>query len=317
MGPSQVFAWLGNEKNRARLQRRFFRFFLPSYRVLALGLGILCLVNLGTHWEREEQGKDERGSDFAHDVGRQIAEGEKGGWSFHSHRRLTSSVLGSEPLTGKSMAASLSIFPRTLPPKPTQNLRPLTQVRTLRFQTCNGFANQRLSLAYGVILAKLTNRVPVLPDFLLNGLQRSDKWVTDAGSNGSLPMPDVYDVQAFREGLSRVGMEILTPEEAPPISVYLELTLENVTDAVSHIERKHDLHVQIDCPFLRLPKEVVKANEDVFWAVLESLEPTKKYVSIVDEAVRRLTELGLQSAEKAPATLQEAERRIQSESYRS
>jgi hypothetical protein len=44
-------------------------------------------------------------------------------------------------------------------------------MRTLRFEVCNGFANQRLSLVYGIIIARELDRAAVLPNFIRNGSQ--------------------------------------------------------------------------------------------------------------------------------------------------
>ncbi len=46
--------------------------------------------------------------------------------------------------------------------------------RTLTFEVCNGMANQRLSVLYGIILAFELGRIPVLPRFLLSGVQWTD-----------------------------------------------------------------------------------------------------------------------------------------------
>ena len=43
---------------------------------------------------------------------------------------------------------------------------------------CNGFANQRLSVVYGVLLAHRLGRSPVLPVLMRDGIQRDDKTVT-------------------------------------------------------------------------------------------------------------------------------------------
>jgi hypothetical protein len=55
-------------------------------------------------------------------------------------------------------------FPASMPPAN----------RTLRFDVCNGFANQRLSLLYAVLYTVRLQRALVLPVLVENGLQRSD-----------------------------------------------------------------------------------------------------------------------------------------------
>ncbi len=69
--------------------------------------------------------------------------------------------------------------------------------QTLRFTVCNGFANQRLSVVYGMMLAKRLNRSVVLPELLTDGLQRTTADVAANGTN-SVPFGKVYDELYFR-----------------------------------------------------------------------------------------------------------------------
>lgn len=70
----------------------------------------------------------------------------------------------------------------------------LDQARTLRFEVCNGFANQRLALVYGILLAHLLGRAAVLPSVLTNGTQASDEWVA-GDANSTSPLSNMYDSQ--------------------------------------------------------------------------------------------------------------------------
>lgn len=56
--------------------------------------------------------------------------------------------------------------------------------RTLRFKVCNGFANQRLSILYGALIAKKTDRALVLPMMVSVGTQMSEWQVLADGANG-------------------------------------------------------------------------------------------------------------------------------------
>ncbi len=68
------------------------------------------------------------------------------------------------------------------------------QARTFRFDLCNGFANQRVALAYGIVMAHWLGRAAVLPEVLLNGTQGSDDW-TLGTDNSTKPLSFVYDSQ--------------------------------------------------------------------------------------------------------------------------
>jgi hypothetical protein len=230
--------WLGKERDRTRVWRRLLRSSLLYSRPVALAVTVLFLLGLQAHLGKIA------GCEVTDAAPEVSTRDETELVSGRSARHLTSSMHSADSLLGvvtrgirTGMATAQKVPPRTLSPIPTRQLRVADHSRTLRFVTCNGFANQRLSLAYGIILAKVTNRVPVLPDFLLNGRQSSDAWITDLGSNASLPMAAMYDVEAFGKGMaSRAGMEVLSPQEAPPVSEYVRLSLDGVADIVHHME---------------------------------------------------------------------------------
>lgn len=300
---------LGKERIRAKVWRRLFRSSFPYSRAVALAVTVLFVLSIQAHLGKiaSREVKDDAPRLSTRESDREPLSGR-------SARRLTSSMHSPDAITGivdaiERSKVAVKVPPRTLPPIPSRESKLGSQSRTLRFLTCNGFANQRLSLAYGMILAKMTNRIPVLPSFLLNGLQRGDAWITDIGNNGSLPMSAMYDMEAFREGIaSYAGMEVLRPEDAPPISEYVQLSLDGVADAIHHTEREDDLHVAVDCPLLRLPKEVMKANENVFWAVMDSLKPSERFAEIIDKAVRRLEEAGRELVERTEPGMSDEKR---------
>ena len=60
------------------------------------------------------------------------------------------------------------------PPPPT--------IPQMQFELCNGFANQRLALLSGLVLALDLNRVMVLPRVLLNGTQPTSEEVNEDNS---------------------------------------------------------------------------------------------------------------------------------------
>ena len=68
------------------------------------------------------------------------------------------------------------------------------QARTFRFDVCNGFANQRVALAYGIVMAHWLGRAAVLPSVLLNGTQGTDDWTLGDG-NSTIPLSVLYDSQ--------------------------------------------------------------------------------------------------------------------------
>lgn len=65
---------------------------------------------------------------------------------------------------------------------------------TLQFELCNGFANQRIALASGIVTAHLLGRSAVLPDAVANGTQATNDW-RYGPSAGLIPLSDMYDIE--------------------------------------------------------------------------------------------------------------------------
>ena len=100
--------------------------------------------------------------------------------------------------------------------KPLDAVEQAAPPTTLRFATCNGFANQRLSLVYGVILAKELNRTPVAPEFVLDGTQSTTAAVLSTVSNAR-PFQEVYDLPLLNRGLAPLNVRVLPASEAPSV----------------------------------------------------------------------------------------------------
>lgn len=165
----------------------------------------------------------------------------------------------------------------------------LKPLRTLRFEVCNSYTNQRLALVFGILLANVTSRTPVLPHFLFNVDQFSGDDVTTA--EDTVLMEEVYDTDGFLEGvLRRTGVRILLPTEAPKSSEYAPFSIagdwRHWLDRLVQVEAPH---VALDCTFLKLGKDAIREREGLVWAVLDSLNLNVRFASMRDAAAR-LTE---------------------------
>ncbi len=103
-----------------------------------------------------------------------------------SHRPSAPEASASKVTTGRRIAAYLV------------DSEGFYAARTLRFDVCNGFANQRIAIAYGVVMAHHLGRAAVLPDILMNGTQGSDDW-TLGSPNSTLPLSIMYDSQVSNQ----------------------------------------------------------------------------------------------------------------------
>ncbi|GBF93895.1 hypothetical protein Rsub_06894 [Raphidocelis subcapitata] len=170
-----------------------------------------------------------------------------------------------------------------------------TQVRTLSFSVCNGFANQRLSLVFGLVIAKQLGRVVVLPQMLLNGMQTSDENREASDTPSSTPFEEFYDLQALRAALAPFHMRLLTHVQGaalPPSRSSANVTLAGskpIESVVDHfaLHQNRD-HISMDCPALYLATGVVQAESKFIRAVLMGLRPSHTVEGYIRAAVERL-----------------------------
>lgn len=96
------------------------------------------------------------------------------------------------------LSARLCTSLRAVPEKPSVHASEVSEraspPRTLCFELCNGFANQRIGLATGILLAHLLGRSAVLPEALAYGRQATDEW--NSGQLKDLfPLSELYDTE--------------------------------------------------------------------------------------------------------------------------
>jgi hypothetical protein len=172
---------------------------------------------------------------------------------------------------------------------------PAAPPRTLSFQVCNGFANQRLSLVYGLVIAKQLGRAAVLPALLTDGTQLTGavRLAGDAGA-GAAPFESFYDVAALRTALAAHGVAALTRAEfeaagggragaAAAVSLAPSRPVDDVPWRFAP-HRGAD-HLSLDCPLFKLTPGVVIAEQKFIWAVLEGLRPAAGVAAAVERAL--------------------------------
>jgi len=161
--------------------------------------------------------------------------------------------------------------------------------RTLHFDVCNGFANQRLALVYGLVAAKRLGRAAVLPNLILDGTQSTDAPIlaTDPGA-AVARFESVYDAEALAAALLKHGLRVMTEDEfrdangddIAPTQIAL-----SGSGAVDNMEGMlqlvpHARHVSIDCPLFRFSPDVLRSEEALVWATLRALRPGPKLAKL-------------------------------------
>jgi hypothetical protein len=118
-----------------------------------------------------------------------------------------------------------------------ENALPLK--KTLSFSVCNGFANQRLSLLYGVVIAKQLERSIYLPNLIEDGVQYTTK--TNYGKGA--PFESMYDREAFIKGLETIGVNVLPGSPPAVLESSVTITEEQISD-LTH-SREYDAYNHI------------------------------------------------------------------------
>ena len=177
----------------------------------------------------------------------------------------------------------------------------LTDVdKTLRFQVCNGFANQRLSILYGMLLGIKLGRTVVLPTLVSEGTQHNTDFQVLAGPQNAAQFGDFYDTAFFIKTMAKQGLRVLTGgDDSPPPSEYTSIPLYPLGFAVLETLRsryKDTPHISLDCPIFKLQAaEVPMSDSDFVWAVLDGLQPSAPLQRIVDATAHNIRKLTKQA----------------------
>jgi hypothetical protein len=144
------------------------------------------------------------------------------------------------------------------------------QQPTISFNVCNGFTNQRLSIVYGMLIARETNRLVVLPSLIKNGMQYSAH-ISDASTN-TIPFGDVYDTRHFILEMKRMNVTVILARSdfqestiSLPGSDSEKLLLQPGAYA-GH------LHISLDCPLFHISSSIIGDNRDFMFGVLNALK---------------------------------------------
>eukprot|EP01023_Acetabularia_acetabulum_P061550 TRINITY_DN7449_c1_g1_i1.p1 TRINITY_DN7449_c1_g1~~TRINITY_DN7449_c1_g1_i1.p1 ORF type:complete len:205 (-),score=34.20 TRINITY_DN7449_c1_g1_i1:57-671(-) len=83
------------------------------------------------------------------------------------------------------------------------------------FKACNGFANQRISIVYGILIAINLRKSLVLPRLPLDGTQKTGKINIDSNYGASDKFSLVYDLNQLQNYLSGFNLEIWEIDDFP------------------------------------------------------------------------------------------------------
>jgi hypothetical protein len=132
--------------------------------------------------------------------------------------------------------------------------------KTLRFDVCNGFTNQRLSLMYGVVAAVRSGRAVVVPRVVTDGRTGSE------GGSEKREFADMYDEEHFKREMRKASVLVVSESVAPPLHEYLDI------GSVDHLQQFAVVdHASVPCPLFKL--QIQPHEYELFWAVMDALVP--------------------------------------------
>ncbi|KAI8467661.1 MAG: hypothetical protein J3K34DRAFT_523549 [Monoraphidium minutum] len=172
----------------------------------------------------------------------------------------------------------------------------LARPPTLHFEVCNGFANQRLSIMYGLVIAKALGRAAVLPALLLDGTQMTAAAASlaaaaAAGGGGIAAFEDFYDLDEFGHAMGEEGVPVLTRSEfdaafgpavdVAPLIIPGALAAGNLGWLRNASQGRP--HVSVGCPLFALPADAVLAEEGLARRSMAALRPAAGVEARVQE----------------------------------
>lgn len=149
-----------------------------------------------------------------------------------------------------------------------------TSTKSISFSVCNGFTNQRLSMLYGLVIAKATGRAVEMPLFSLFGAQYGSADVVATGVDG-VQMAHFYDEYRFKAAMALHGINAFVTHGSvcPP-----ETCKRCVVSADEAIAGRGSVrlcrHLEVSaCPLFKLGSSVISHHRLLVVDYLASLVP--------------------------------------------
>eukprot|EP01025_Chloroclados_australasicus_P028499 TRINITY_DN2823_c0_g1_i2.p1 TRINITY_DN2823_c0_g1~~TRINITY_DN2823_c0_g1_i2.p1 ORF type:complete len:636 (+),score=41.53 TRINITY_DN2823_c0_g1_i2:36-1910(+) len=166
--------------------------------------------------------------------------------------------------------------------------------KPITFQACNGFANQRLSIVFGILAGILTERDVLMPQLPLNGEQRKGSGNVHAeNTQDSVLFSQFYDLGVLRQMMSKYNVRLLNHDFLFKQGevFHAECSSKSVFECLESVQNV-DKIVNIGCGFpsnLISPVTVLE-HQHVLDDILQSLVPVKKYQKEIDRALKVIKE---------------------------
>jgi hypothetical protein len=169
--------------------------------------------------------------------------------------------------------------------------------RSLSFQVCNGFTNQRLSIVYAAIIAKETGRSLRLPRLLLDGTQHDTSRAATLINSDATEFRTFYDVKVFTRGMKTAGVRVLDMDSAlfSPSDKVVRVPSKDLQTLLGFGDGcpyRNATHLSIECPLFKLDLAVVGQHRELIENVLASLVPAPAQRAKIDQLKVSLSKSG-------------------------
>eukprot|EP01023_Acetabularia_acetabulum_P010098 TRINITY_DN145_c0_g1_i2.p1 TRINITY_DN145_c0_g1~~TRINITY_DN145_c0_g1_i2.p1 ORF type:complete len:618 (+),score=69.88 TRINITY_DN145_c0_g1_i2:36-1856(+) len=167
------------------------------------------------------------------------------------------------------------------------------QSRPLMFQACNGFANQRISIVFGVLAGILSRRNVLLPRLPLNGEQRQGGDNIDGSSDNTMRFSQLYNMTVLQKVLQKHSLLLLEQDQtnaADSEEIHKadcgDMSFQQCLALVQSVNKTID----IGCGFPAnlVTPDILLQHESLFNDILSGLVPVDEYQKEIDEAIEKV-----------------------------
>eukprot|EP01026_Neomeris_dumetosa_P027887 TRINITY_DN22636_c0_g1_i1.p1 TRINITY_DN22636_c0_g1~~TRINITY_DN22636_c0_g1_i1.p1 ORF type:complete len:549 (+),score=41.53 TRINITY_DN22636_c0_g1_i1:37-1647(+) len=168
----------------------------------------------------------------------------------------------------------------------------------ITFKACNGFANQRISILYAVLIAMTLDKTLVLPRLPLDGTQEEDAVFVDGTNGNSERFSLVYDLDQFKAGLQSLDIQVWEIDEVPGAQFYDAkcdgLDLNACTQKLLDETQNSKLPIVFGCTFPTdlITKTFLLQNERQVKLILKHLNPATKYAHLIEDLISKIKTRG-------------------------
>ena len=147
---------------------------------------------------------------------------------------------------------------------------------TLDIETCGGLVNQRISILYGLVIAKMSRRAVNLPMLRLVGGETS--------SARMVPFGHLFDADHFIKTISP-HVPVTSVEDQSPFTLQVQAHDAHLLWTQANLFREP---THISCPLFKLPPDTMLQHASLVRAWLSAFKPAPRFDVYLSRAVENM-----------------------------